>query len=62
MRHRLRQMLRPFLNERGIVEETFFIGVLSPANYEFAVAAFSILAVGAAFVALRMLLALFQWV
>jgi long-subunit acyl-CoA synthetase (AMP-forming) len=55
MRHSLRHRLSPFLRHDGLIlEEGLLVCVLAPANYEFAVAAFSILALGGTIVALRM--------
>ncbi|KAL3469954.1 hypothetical protein BJX99DRAFT_264663 [Aspergillus californicus] len=51
--HLLRQPLLPYLDGQGrILKSTYHIGVLAPANYEFVVAAFAILALGGTVVAL----------
>ncbi|CAI7614261.1 unnamed protein product [Penicillium pancosmium] len=44
--HHLRKHLLPYLDEHGILEDSFPICVLSTANYEFSIAAMAILALG----------------
>ncbi|KAL4795098.1 hypothetical protein BDV19DRAFT_389501 [Aspergillus venezuelensis] len=52
-RHQLKKQLSSQLDERGqILKDDYHIGVLAPSNYEFAVAAFAILAMGGSVVAL----------
>ncbi|KAL4971102.1 class I adenylate-forming enzyme family protein [Aspergillus stella-maris] len=53
VRNQLKKQLSSQLDERGhILKDDYHIGVLAPSNYEFAVAAFAILALGGSVVAL----------
>ena len=54
-RNQLKKQLSSQLHENGkILNDDYHIGVLAPSNYEFAVAAFAILAMGGSVVALRL--------
>jgi malonyl-CoA/methylmalonyl-CoA synthetase len=56
MRHKLREQLSRFLDpqNKSIFTESVLICTLAPANYEYAVATFAILALGGTVVPLRM--------